>query len=285
MKTRLIIGIILLISFIAGYFYFKDLLLAVTFIQPKYINGASIVISSIIITYITARIIDIIFLKAFNKFLKQDSLGKKLLPLVHNIIIIFVRCLGIVTTINLLGFNITTILTGAGIGGIVLALAGKEVASNLFGSLSLIFSKKFKPGDIIRIKGLEGTVEEITLTYTRLTDTKGVIVYVPNKNITTENIENLSQGKHRKHEIILPLPINILSKDINAIIKNLEKYGDKKIKDKVFENYKVSFDSLTSTQQNISFKFQTDLKSNINIIKREVYLDFKDLLDKEKIVF
>lgn len=80
------------------------------------------------------------------------------------------------------------------------ALASKEVASNLFGSLSLIFGKFFKISDRIRIKGFEGTVEEITLSHTRLTDKGGHTVYVPNKYLTAEPIENLSEAAIRKTE-------------------------------------------------------------------------------------
>jgi MscS family membrane protein len=96
--------------------------------------------------------------------------------------------------LSLIGVNISALIAGAGVGGIAAALASKDMLANLFGSLSLIFGKFFEISDRIRIKTFEGTVEEISLGYTRLTAADGHTIFVPNKFLTAEPIENLTNG-------------------------------------------------------------------------------------------
>ncbi|EKE28346.1 MAG: MscS mechanosensitive ion channel [uncultured bacterium (gcode 4)] len=285
MKIRLVIWILLLFWVVLGYAYFKELfILSVPFFKAKYLDMATIILVAIILTYILSKIIDIVLLKAFKKILKQDWLAKKLLPLLHNIIIILVWVFAIFTTIDLLGFNIAKLLTGAWIWWVIIALAGKEAASNLFGSLSLIFSKSFKPWDIIRIKWIEWVVEEITLSNTKLTDKKWNIVYIPNKNIIVESIENLSQWRHRKNEFIFPIPLSISSKDMKKLIKSLESYWDKAKKDLTIEEYKIMFDSIGTGVQNITFMYQSSSKSDNVKLKKNIYFDLKDILDEQNIL-
>jgi MscS family membrane protein len=285
MKTRIFIGILLLITVIVWYFYLKDHFAAVTIFQARYFDIATIVITAIIITYIISKIIDIVFIKAIPKLFRNDSLGKKIVPLIHNITLIIIWIFAILTTVDILGFNINTLLTWAWISWVILALAGKEAASNLFWSLSLIFSRSFKIGDLIRIKWLEWNVEEITLSYTRLTDKKGNIVYMPNKNIITDSIENLSQWKHRKHEITLPLPINLPASEVQKFLETLEKYSQEKKKKSVFDDFKIMFDSFTKDSQIIIYNVQVGIKQDQIAMKRQIYLDLKDILDKQKILF
>jgi len=104
---------------------------------------------------------------------------------------------------------------------LVFALASKELASNLFGSLSLIFGHFFKIHDRIRIKGFEGTVEEITLSYTRITDKNGHTVFMPNKYLTAEPIENLSESAFKTSDIPASFPTAIGLDAFSKAVSNL----------------------------------------------------------------
>lgn len=154
-----------------------------------------------------ANVVAIIVLdKTFSKVLKSSPLAKKLLPLLKYAATVLVWGFGAVFILSLIGVNVSALLTGAGIGGLVFALASKELASNLFGSLSLIFGHFFKIHDRIRIKGFEGTVEEITLSYTRITDKNGHTVFMPNKYLTAEPIENLTESFFKSADIPASVP-------------------------------------------------------------------------------
>lgn len=118
----------------------------------------------------------------------------------------------------------------------VFALASKELASNLFGSLSLIFGHFFKIHDRIRIKGFEGTVEEITLSYTRITDKNGHTVFMPNKYLTAEPIENLSETSFKTCDIPATFPTEMGVKSFTDSVSKLPKdLADVKVKVTVTE--------------------------------------------------
>lgn len=134
------------------------------------------------------------------------------------------------------GINVNALITGAGIGGLVFALASKEFASNLFGSLSLIFGNFFKIQDRIRIKGFEGIVEEITLSYTRITDKNGHVVFMPNKFLIAEPVENLSQVEFGTGEFAIVLSgAGAVPKAKKALEKAVSKQAEAKSKFSVSE--------------------------------------------------
>lgn len=281
MKSKIYISILLLVVISIWYYNFRDNLIDLVFINPRYLQIGFTIILAIISTYTVSKIIDLLFNNAFAKRLKNDSLGKKILPLAHNVIIISVWVLGFLLTVNILWFNINTFLAWAGIGWLMIALASKEAASNLFGSLSLIFSKLFKIWDLIKIKNYEWTVEEITLSYTKLLSKNGSYIFIPNKNILSEGLENLSNNKYSKQEINIPLSINLGSKEVSELMDSFEKYWDKLVKSKILINYKVQFDSFNEKTQNIIFSFQLELKSDSTKIKNEAYLELKKIMESK----
>lgn len=169
-------------------------------------------------TYILSLIFDSILAHTFGRSLKDNSLAKKYF---HSLRKSFHFYLVGFTRIYPFNFwiNISALVTGAGVGGVLFALASKEAISNLFGSLSLIFSHNFKIGDTIsRVKGLEGVVEEISISYTRLVDKKGSAIFMPNKLIVSETIENLSMAPSKKAEFAFDTGVQLDTKTA----KNLE---------------------------------------------------------------
>lgn len=285
MKIKLLIWILLLFG-LAIIFYFSDSLLPYfDFIDIKYIKSIWIVLIFILVTYILSKIIDIFFYKFTDRFIKTNSLAKKFFPLIHNIAIIFVWIISWILLFQTLWFNLNTFLTWAWIWWVILALAWKEAASNLFWSLSLIFSKSFKPWDIIRIKWLEWTVKEITLSYTKLTDKNWYKIYIPNKNIITESVENLSQWKSRKIEITIPLSINNNAKQLSEVFDEIEKYAQKKSKKNIINDYKIFFDSASLNSQIVIFSFLVNTWDDLIKLKKDTYLDIRWLLDDIWITF
>jgi small-conductance mechanosensitive channel len=148
------------------------------------------------------------------------------------------------------------------------ALASKEFIANLFGSLSLIFSKNFKIGDTIRVKGYEGVVDEISLSYTRLIDKKGTVIFMPNKLIISETVENLSMAPSKKLEFPCELPISDvkeLKKALESIEKDIKKLGGDDVK------ISESIEGLTEKGYNVIIKIETSME-NVHGLKKDVWM-------------
>gem|GEM_PF-2295433 len=106
---------------------------------------------------------------------------------------------------------------------------------------------------------------------------------MPNKNIITENIENFSHGKFKKQEIILPVPIDTGKSTIDKLMDSLEVVSKKLVKEEIIEKYEIFFNSFDNGSQNISYFYQCPIKEDIRPIKNKIYLEIRNILDKEGI--
>jgi MscS family membrane protein len=100
--------------------------------------------------------------------------------------------------ISNLGFNVSSILAGLGLGGVALALASKDTFSNVFGSLTILVNGPFRVGEAVSYQGHEGTVETVGLRDTRIRTWSGHLVVVPNSMAPTSVIENISRRPSRR---------------------------------------------------------------------------------------
>ena len=100
-----------------------------------------------------------------------------------------VFALAFLATLNALGFGVTNLVAGLGIGGVALALAAQKTVENLFGSVSILADAPFRVGELIRVDGVEGTVETIGLRSTRLRTHDRTLIVIPNGKLADMRIE------------------------------------------------------------------------------------------------
>lgn len=112
--------------------------------------------------------------------------------------------LGVVVALGVLGLQrtVTTALAGAGIIGIVLGFALQDVVANLASGLIILFRKPFQEGDLIGVKEQFGIVKQIDLPATKLQNPSGQMVYVPNKDIFGNDVENYSEIGIRRVDLL-----------------------------------------------------------------------------------
>lgn len=103
------------------------------------------------------------------------------------------------------GYNVAGLLAGLGIGGLAVALAGKETLANLFGSIAVLVDRPFQVGDTIRQGDTEGAVEKIGLRSTRVRTGEGFLVSIPNQIITTSPVVNISARPAVRQQFTLAL--------------------------------------------------------------------------------
>jgi small-conductance mechanosensitive channel len=97
-----------------------------------------------------------------------------------------------------LGFNITALITGLGIGGIAVALALQNILGDLFASLSILLDKPFVIGDYITVDAVQGTVEHIGLKTTRVRSISGEQIIVSNTDLMRSRIRNYKRMVERR---------------------------------------------------------------------------------------
>lgn len=103
-----------------------------------------------------------------------------------------------VVALDNLGFNVTALVTGLGIGGIAVALATQNILADLFASLSIVVDKPFVIGDTIAVDDLAGSVEYIGLKTTRLRSVNGEQLIFSNAELLKSRIRNLQRMQEKR---------------------------------------------------------------------------------------
>ena len=150
----------------------------------------------------------------------ETDLDDILYPIIRKIVSISIWTITIVIGIDNAGYNVTTMITGLGIGGLVFALAAKDAVSNLFGGFIIFSDKPFDLNDRIILNGFEGYVREIGLRSTKLETLNGRIVTMPNSKVTDNPVLNVSKEKGRKIKFTLGLTYDTQPQDIE-LAKNI----------------------------------------------------------------
>jgi small-conductance mechanosensitive channel len=96
------------------------------------------------------------------------------------------------TILSELGVSLAPILGAAGIAGIAIGFGAQSLVKDFFSGFFILFEDQIRTGDVVRIAGHSGLVEEITLRHTRLRDYDGNVHYVPNGMI--DSVVNMSRG-------------------------------------------------------------------------------------------
>ncbi|MEZ4451591.1 MAG: mechanosensitive ion channel family protein [Nannocystaceae bacterium] len=128
----------------------------------------------------------------------ETELDDHLVPLVGRIARVVIALMVVVFFIQELGFDVTGLLTGLGVGGLAFALAAKDTLANWFGALMIYTDRPFDVGDWVKTPDLEGTVEEIGLRSTRIRTFAKTVVTVPNQSLAVAVIENFSRMPTRR---------------------------------------------------------------------------------------
>jgi MscS family membrane protein len=119
-------------------------------------------------------------------------------PLLRNVFKTLVWIIAAVLVLRVLGYNISALLAGLGLGGAALALASKDTLSNFFGSITVFVDKPFRLGDRIRIGDYDGVITEIGIRTARLRTLENRTVVIPNSLFAATPIENVSAAPHTK---------------------------------------------------------------------------------------
>jgi len=236
------------------------------------------------LAWFLTRFFDAIVEKYIVPLVKDSDtdLDDVLLPLVRKSIKIAIWTMTVIIGVDNAGYDVTTMITGLGIGGLVFALAAKDMVSNLFGGFVIFSDKPFNLNDRIVIDGFEGYVREIGLRSTRLETLDGRIVTVPNSAVTDNSVLNITKEKGRRIKFYLGLTYDTDVKNIEKaknilteIINQNEHTQDSVIAFDSFGDFSLNIMVLYWVKKGSPIVAVTD-EINMNILKQfnEAKLDF-----------
>ena len=185
--------------------------------------------------------------------------------------IIYIIALFIVLAI--LQINLSGLVAGLGIGGIIVTLAAQDTAKNIFGGIVLFIDKPFNVGDWIQTPNYEGSVEDITFRTTRIRNADNAVVNIPNSTIADSAIINWSKLEKRRYKFYISLPLEMTSEKIEQISNS--------IKDMLIaEPNVIDSDILISFEKIENSGLSLFVQIYMNITNYKDYMLLKDKLNK-----
>jgi small-conductance mechanosensitive channel len=157
--------------------------------------------TSIIVTYFILRLVSSMIMRLLESRIRRREHGEEKikqlggLMLVINIVIWII---GIVFLLDNMGKDVTTIITGLGIGGIAVALAAQNILGDLFNYFVIYFDRPFEVGDFIVVDDKMGTVEYLGIKTTRIRSLGGEQIIIGNSNLTGSRIHNFKRMYDRR---------------------------------------------------------------------------------------
>jgi MscS family membrane protein len=168
------------------------------------------------VSWVIINLVDA-FIKNYLKPMAEKSkngIDDAVASVAARIVKIILWAVVILAILSNLGYNISALIAGLGIGGLAIALAAQDLLSNLFGGFAILSDKPFKIGDRIRWGTNDGFVREIGFRTTRVETLEGTVLVVSNSELAKLTVENISKEPARKVTIKLGLTYNTPTKKV-----------------------------------------------------------------------
>jgi small-conductance mechanosensitive channel len=163
----------------------------------KFIDNAVVVV----ITFYVIRMLSSFIRLTLESFISRQEGGQEKLKQLNGIMLIInviIWAVGLLFLFDNLGYNVTTIIAGLGIGGIAIALAAQNILGDLFNYFVIFFDRPFEVGDFITVDDKKGTVEHIGIKTTRLLSVNGEQLAFSNSDLTKSRIHNFKRMQRRR---------------------------------------------------------------------------------------
>jgi MscS family membrane protein len=200
---------------------------SIDFISPTVTMRAiaqSHVIMTIAVTWVIMRVIDYLIDRYALRVRKSGRAGAvALLKPLRNVIKTVIAIAAVLVILDNIGFRVTTILAGLGVGSLAVALAAQKTLEDVIGAITLYTSQPVRIGDFGRFGSTMGTVEDIAMRSTRIRTLDNTIVSIPNAEFSKLNIENFTKREKIWYHPRISLTYATTQGQIRAVIAEVEK--------------------------------------------------------------
>ncbi|SDS55446.1 MscS family membrane protein [Halopseudomonas xinjiangensis] len=163
----------------------------ISIIVRQYFSQVTVLVAWFAILLLAWRLIDVIASALLTRTTRRANMGAlSAILFFRRSIKVLLVALGVISVLDMIGFDVTTGLAALGIGGIAIALGAQKTVENLVGGLSLIFDQPVRVGDFCKIGDIVGTVEQIGMRSTRIRTLDRTMVVIPNGDLSSRVIEN-----------------------------------------------------------------------------------------------
>lgn len=238
---------------------------------PSIITAAILLIIGIVLSKL------ILFI--MNKGMERSHIDKTVTRFSYSLVKIILYVLVATIVLAVLGIPMSSIIAVIGTAGVTVGLALKDSLSNIAGGFTILITKPFAIGDYILTEGAEGTVELISIWYTKLLTNDNKTVFIPNGQIISSKITNYTMQKTRRVDITFQISYDNDFRMAEGIIRDILDRHEKVLKDK---EYTVRLSSQSESSLDIVCKAWV-MKDDYWDVYYDVLAQVKDAFDENGI--
>jgi MscS family membrane protein len=259
-------------------FHYKKLVNNVKVIQEftlgEFLDKTFLFLIILSFFWIILRIVDFIAHVFTYKAIKSENKADdQLVPFLKELFKFVIYFIGFFV---LLGYvfevNALSLITGLGIGGIAIALAAKETLENLIASFTIFIDKPFTVGDLVKVDGIEGTVEKVGFRSTVFRSTDKTTIIIPNRAMIDGVLENMTRRNYRRVKFNIGITYETDSAMIRNIIADINSFLEKS---EHTTDASVTFDSFADSALNIQVLYLVENIEYNNYLKIKEEVNFK----------
>ena len=249
-------------------------------LNPQMKNIVDIV-SLALLTFFIVRFVSSTLMFTLTYFIKKQERGEEKARQLRGMTVlinIFVWVIGIVFLMDNLGFNISAVVAGLGIGGIAIALAAQAILGDLFSYFVIFFDRPFEVGDFITVQDKVGTVEYTGIKTTRIRSLTGEQLVFSNTDLTNSRIHNFKKMAERRVlfrlGVVYQTPAVQLGEISKIVREIIEKHNDVRFDRGHFASYgdfSLNFEFVYFILGSDYVKYM-DTQQSINL---EIYKEFE----------
>jgi len=183
-----------------------------------------------------------------------------------------------------LGFKVSTVVAGLGIGGVAVALAAQTLLKDFFSYFSILLDRPFKLGDFIIIGDYMGTVEHVGIKTTRIASLGGEQIIMSNTDLTDSRVRNYKRMAKRRVVFRLGVVYDTPLADLKEIPGIIERVI-KRVKDTQFDRaHFFSYADFSLIFEVVYYVLSPDYNKYMDI-QQEINFAIREEFDKKKVVF
>ena len=169
----------------------------------KYVSQYGLKILAALMIFFIGRLVSRLVCNAIKTVLTKSRVDITLASFISNVVYAVVLSLFVISAINKLGINTTSLAAIVAAAGLAVGLAFQNSLSNISAGIMIIVLRPFKVGQYIEVGSVSGTVTDIDIMTTELKTVDNKKIIIPNNQITNHKIINHTANNTRRVDITI----------------------------------------------------------------------------------
>ena len=215
----------LVLFLVVALFYGGSFPLGLSVLASRFTTGVAKGLLIIAVTWFALRVVDVAAQRMEQRLAARGEVAAHTaIQMGSRIVKVFLLIMAVLSAVSNLGFNVTGLIAGLGVGGIAIALAAQKTFENFFGGIQMLMDRPIQVGQFCRYGDKIGTIESIGLRSTRVRSLDRTVVTIPNSEFSSLQLENFAARDRIRFHTVLGLRYETTSDQLRFALVELRRF-------------------------------------------------------------